>query len=135
MVCSYCQSRTQVTNSRLQKQQNTVWRRRRCLQCGAVVTTEEVVRYDNAFRLRRPSGALEPFSRDKLLLSLHASLAHRQTAIDDAAALCATIIGQVLASTPQAAVIDLATLREVAATCLSRYDEAAATHYRAYHLS
>lgn len=135
MVCSYCQHKTQVINSRLQKQQNTVWRRRRCLQCGAIVTTEETVRYDNAFRLQRPDGALEPFSRDKLLLSLHASLGHRPTAVDDATALCATIIGQIIASAPQAAVIELATLREIAATCLSRYDEAAATHYRAYHLS
>lgn len=135
MVCSYCQGKTQVINSRAQKHQNTVWRRRRCLVCEAIYTTEEAVRYDSAFRLRRPSGALEPFSRDKLLLSLYGSLAHRKTAIDDAGALCTTIISQALRSTAQAAVIELATLREITASCLARYDAAAATHYRAYHVN
>ncbi len=99
-----------------------------------MVTTEEAIRYDSALMLRSGDGTLQPFSRDRLLISLYKSLAHRQTAADDATALCSTILTQVRQSADIGACIDQRALVEATITCLSRFDAAAATHYQAYHL-
>ena len=133
MVCPYCRGETQVVNSRPKHRTNSVWRRRRCLACGSVTTTEEAVRYESALMVQNSNGGLTPFSRDKLLVSLHKSLAHRSTAITDAAALTDTLISQLRTDTTGAA-IELVRLRELALTILGRFDELAGSHYRAYHL-
>lgn len=92
MVCIYCNSETQVHNSRHQKRANQVWRRRKCLGCQAIFTTLEAVDTSQALSLRRKTH-LQPFSRDTLLLSIYDSLRHRPTAVNDASALTATAIG------------------------------------------
>jgi len=130
MVCIYCSADTKVINSRHQKRNNTVWRRRRCVECGSVITTEEKPRYETALMVSEAEGSLQPFSRDILLISLYKSLAHRKTAAEDAAALSQTLIG---ALRTQAAVINKAALITQVADCLDRFDPAAGTHYRAYH--
>jgi transcriptional regulator NrdR family protein len=131
MVCIYCQSPTQVVNSRHQKRQNQVWRRRKCLNCHAVFSTLEAVDTEQAVHVLTNKGSAA-FSRDKLLISIYESLKHRKTALTDATALTNTIWGKLQL------LIDNATLLreqviEVTATTLEHFDEAAAVHYRAFH--
>lgn len=133
MVCWYCGGATKVTNSRHQKRQNTVWRRRQCLGCSSLVTTEETISYESVLMVQTSNGRLVAFSRDKLLISLYKSLAHRPTASSDAAALCNTILGAVRTAQDASALISQQLIANHAASCLTRFDDLAGHHYRAYH--
>lgn len=132
MVCIYCGSKTQVTNSRPQKRLNRTWRRRECVRCHAVFTTEEAVNLTGSVVVRRSVGAVEPFSRDKLFASILRSLGHRKRAVDEASALCATVIAKLLQGDAQASLSPTDIIKATADT-LQRFDEAAAVQYRAYH--
>lgn len=131
MVCIYCSGETKVTNSRLQKRANRIWRRRQCLNCGAIFTTEEQVVTEQSILVRKIS-AVEPFSRDKLLLSLYESLRHRKTAVSDATGLTDTIWSQLLPHIQHASVTR-EDIVKTAASVLKRFDKAAATSYAAFH--
>jgi len=131
MVCIYCQGATAVINSRSQRRQNQVWRRRRCLECQAIFTTIEATDASLALQVRRKM-QLAPFSRDTLMLSIYASLRHRSTAAQDATALTATSVAT-LYRNAQAAVIDRDNIVRVVSLVLVRFDSAAATYYQAYH--
>lgn len=133
MVCIQCGAETRVTNSRPQKRNNQIWRRRQCLSCGAVFTTEETAQYGAAWLVRRKSGALQPFSRDKLLISLLKSLEHRKTALNDAAGLVETIIGK-LYSQVSNGTLESRQIAQISLVALNRFDAAAATHYQAFHV-
>lgn len=132
MVCIYCSNATQVVNSRLQRRPNQVWRRRKCLECGTVFSTHELAAYDAAWRVKSTHGKLVPFKRNKLFISLHKSLEHRATAIDDASALSDTIIGTLLKGA-QNGVIEPAQITAVTYDVLARFDKAAAVSYKAFH--
>lgn len=131
MVCIYCGNETGVINSRHQKKVNQVWRRRQCRNCAAIFTTLEGVDLSNALRIQKDT-AYEPFSREKLLLSVYDSLRHRPTAVEDASALTATILSK-LDPYIQDAAIDRDALVTLSITVLERFDKPAATHYRAFH--
>lgn len=131
MVCLYCGQNTQVTNSRHQKRLNQIWRRRKCISCGAIFTTTEVVDLGGALRVHKTAG-LEPFSRDTLLLSLYESLKHRKSAIQDATALTSTVIST-LHPLAEDTVIDRDVITTVSTSVLERFDKVAATHYAAFH--
>ena len=131
MVCIYCSAETKVTNSRHQKRLNQVWRRRKCLNCGAIFSTTEGANTSQALSVLKKNG-LEPFSRDTLFISVYDSLRHRKTVLDDATALTSTIISTL---TPLAtdAVIDRDVIATVTTTVLGRFDKPAASHYQAFH--
>lgn len=131
MVCVYCKSETNVTNSRHQKRVNHVWRRRTCQVCGAVFSTIESPDLSQAFSLRRKT-LLEPFARETLLISIYDSLRHRPTAVSDANALLGTVLALLLQHAHES-VIERDTLVETVNTVLERFDTVAATHYRAFH--
>ena len=131
MVCVYCESRTQVINSRHQKRTNNVWRRRQCVSCRAIFTTLEGTDTGQAFRVVKLN-KLEPFSRDKLLLSIHDSLRHRKTAVSDASALTNTILSRLHAQLVDA-VIAPEQIAQTSLDVLNKFDSVAATHYRAFH--
>ena len=132
MVCIYCEGNTKVTNSRTSVKGASTWRRRECLRCGSIVTTRENVDYEGAVRVRKKTARLEPFKRDKLLISLHNSLSHRKTALTDATQLTDTVI-QKLAHLHTNGVLDTAVIIESAHAILSRFDPAAGVHYQAHH--
>lgn len=132
MVCLYCQADTQVVNSRLQKRANRVWRRRRCLRCGNIVSTLESPDYTTSISFRGPQGRLGPFLRDKLFMSLYTSLGHRKTALEDAGALTDTVLGA-LPGVLQHGIIERTLLIKLVADTLGRFDTPAAVHYRAFH--
>lgn len=133
MVCYQCGGETAVTNSRLQKRTNHVWRRRRCVLCDMTFTTIEAIDYGKSVAVRGASGRqLTPLRRDRLLLSLHASLQHRPTALEDAAGLCATIMSKAVRSADHG-ILDVHTLMHTALVALNRFDKLAAQHYQAMH--
>ncbi len=134
MVCYYCGHTTDVTNSRLQKRSNRVWRRRACRECKTTVTTLETLDYTTSLALRQPTGRLEPFSRDNLFLSVWESLRHRKTALRDAT----TLTENILAKLPECMnnnAIERARLVTLVGLVLQRFDPVAGTHYTAYHKS
>lgn len=132
MVCMYCTGTTQVVNSRHQKQQNAVWRRRRCISCNAVFTTHEAPYYPASLALQMPDGTLRPFKKERLFLSILHSCQHRPTALDDAIALTDTTTKQLLA-TIAFGKTEAATLVKLTHNILQNFDHAAAVQYAAYH--
>lgn len=133
MVCIYCSGKTEVYNSRHQKRENKVWRRRKCLNCKAVFTTVESLAYQSSLAVRK-NGELSPFSSDKLYLSVYSCLKHRQTAIQDARAIVDTIISK-LPELIENGLIDGQIVAKVAYSVLKRYDKPASVQYEAYHPS
>ena len=133
MVCYICGGSTQVINSRPQKRTNQVWRRRACILCDSVFSTEESIDYTKSLRVQSIGNRqLEPFSRDRLLLSLHKSLGHRPIALHDASGLCATIMTKVT-QRAQNGVVSRENIIQVAMVALNRFDTLAAQHYQAFH--
>lgn len=131
MVCIYCGVKTQVINSRPQKRQNHIWRRRECQGCRALFTTSEAPDFLKSLSVRRKK-VLQPFSRDKLFLSVHDSLKHRKTAINDATGLTDTIIGKLYPLIASGSLDDREIVLVTVET-LDAFEPAAATYYRAYH--
>lgn len=133
MVCYTCGGETQVINSRHQRRNNQVWRRRKCILCDTVVTTLEGIDYSKALVVRRPeSRHPEPLLRDRLFMSLYKSLAHRPTAIADAGDLCTTIIAK-LARVAQNGELSTTAIVQTTGVALTRFDLLAAQHYQALH--
>lgn len=132
MVCIYCGSKTQVTNSRLQKRLNHTWRRRECTKCHAVFTTEETVDLGTSVVVRHPQGSVQPFSRDKLFASILRAVGHRKKPIEDAGALTATIIAKLAHSNTKPS-MEAPIIAAAALETLRRFDTAAAVQYQAYH--
>jgi transcriptional regulator NrdR family protein len=134
MVCIYCGHDSHVTNTRLRSRTPSVWRRRQCDACVAQFSTLELPDYSVSIAIINLQGKLEPFSRDKLYLSLHKSLSHRQDAVVSATALTETIIGRLLkANRLQDGALQVGTLISTAYTVLKRYDPPSANTYKAYH--
>lgn len=132
MVCIYCKHKTQVINSRPQRKPIGTWRRRKCLHCSSVFTSKELPDLESSLRVRAISGALSPFYRDKLFISLLSSLSHRQSSLKDAASLTDTIIGK-LQGNSKAGVIEAPHITKEVLGVLRRFDKAACTHYLAHH--
>lgn len=132
MVCIYCGSATQVINSRHQKRLNQVWRRRRCVRCGAVFTSHEAVDLGATLRVSQESGSLAPFDQTALLISIYECCRHRATAIADASALLQTILGQLRPHITDG-IIKRSAIAATSYEVLKRFDIPAATMYKAYH--
>ena len=132
MVCIYCGNSTRVTNSRPQKRQNAIWRRRNCEACGALFTTTEQV--DLASSLRIAIGkTLTPFDRDTLFISIYEACRHRHTALTDASALCSTIVNEIVRNNKaKDGLVDRKVVIAAALSVLKRFDATAATVYSAY---
>jgi len=131
MVCIYCGQGTSVSNSRLQKKRNQVWRRRHCKTCASDFTTLEKPDFLTALSVHH-NNAYKAFSRDKLFLGIHDSLKHRKTALSDATALTDTIIGLLYPKIKDSS-IDVAQVVMATSQTLHRFDKSAASHYDAYH--
>lgn len=131
MVCIYCGSKTKVTNSRSSVAKASTWRRRECLQCLSIVTTRETADYAEALRVKTKNG-LEPFLRDKLLLSIHFSVSHRKTALTDATQLTDTIINSLL-KLANNGLLETSNIRANVLKTLQRFDAVAGAHYEAHH--
>ena len=132
MVCIYCGNLTKVVNSRLQRRSNNIWRRRLCVVCAAPFTTQEKADLFSSFMVAEESGALRPFLKEKLFLSIYDSCRHRAKAISDAIALTDTVVTAL--SFPHQQSISPKDIAKVAFEVLNRFDSDAATFYKAYHI-
>jgi len=132
MVCVNCNSETRVINSRIQKRSNQVWRRRRCVMCGLVFSTEENVLYQHVWLVSNPNGGYSPFSAQKLFMSLYESCQHRSSAVVDATELSRTLIKK-LQPRFKDGLISSQTITQVAQVALNRFDKAASVSYEAHH--
>lgn len=132
MVCIYCGSTTQVTNSRLQKRVNQVWRRRQCSECHNTFTTHEIVEFGTSVAVRRSPRGLAPFSRDELFISIYESCKHRPAALSNAGALTQTVIG-LLRERIVDGILDRDVIAAVTTAALERFDPTVGTMYKAYH--
>jgi transcriptional regulator NrdR family protein len=132
MVCIYCSGPTSVTNSRLQKQLNQIWRRRHCERCNAVFSTHEAPQLSGSLILRASSGALHPFSRDKLFLSIYESCKHRKNAIDDTSAITLNIIGRLSGFSATGEILRKE-LINIVLEVLNNFDRTAASVYAGIH--
>jgi transcriptional regulator NrdR family protein len=133
MVCLYCQHETQVVNSRLQKRNNKVWRRRKCLHCLAIFTTIEEVDYSNALRVEA-NGTFKPFLTDLLYTEVLLALEHRKAAYIDAREVTNTIIKNLVAL-PASPLFGPQDISRTAADVLKRFDTRAWHRYAAEHPS
>lgn len=133
MVCIYCRSKTEVTNSRLQKKTNAIWRRRRCTVCQAIFTSTEHIAYESSLAIGYGTSHIAPFQRDILFLSIYDACRHRKHATSDAAALTETVIGKLLQLGTKDGVVPRNVLVSTAEETLKRFDTAASVHYLAYH--
>ena len=133
MVCIYCGSKTEITNSRDLKRNNSKWRRRRCIDCRQIVTTFEHPDYTNSWLVSDAESQYKPFLRDRLYLSVYDCLKHRKSAAEEAGSLTDTIISK-LASKTSASQIDKELLTDIALNCLKHFDSVAAVHYNAYYI-
>ncbi|MEK7602946.1 MAG: hypothetical protein AAB459_01730 [Patescibacteria group bacterium] len=82
--------------------------------------------------MKHISGKLEPFSRDKLFLTVFDSLKHREAAQSDATSLTDTILNKVLIKS-NASIIEAEIIFDATLEVLDRFDTHAAAHYRAYN--
>lgn len=101
------------------------------MYCDAIFTTIEGVEIAGALRVAK-QGRYEPLLRDKLFVDIYDSLRHRKTALGDATALTATILGKLQPQSENAR-LDRGTIVNASISVLERFDKAAATHYRAFH--
>jgi transcriptional regulator NrdR family protein len=133
MICVYCGGKTEVTNSRLQKRANHVWRRRHCLDCGATVSTIEQTAYESVWRVQIKDASLQPFHKQKLFIELYKACEHRPKALEDATALTDTIVG-LLRKHANHGLLESSDIALTSHEVLRHFDTAAAVYYEARHL-
>lgn len=130
MKCIYCGEKTKTLNSRKKMKGLRTWRRRRCEACDALFTTEESVNMELSIRVKKKSG-LEPFYRQKLYLSIHNAVSHRNKAYNDAEGLVDTVVSALIPC--KSGTINVSEIKEISLRVLKRFDKAAATYYQAHH--
>ncbi len=134
MVCVYCNAKTKVVNSRWKKQYNQVWRRRECLNCHAIFTTDETVDLASAWMVTdKLTGIDSKFLVEKLVISIHECLRHRPNAASDAINITDTIVARLQRSTDTSIKIDKTVIKEATFVALNRFDTTAGMLYRAIH--
>lgn len=105
------------------------------MHCHAVFTTEEGINLEGSLVVGSTGAmakSVRPFHRDKLFLSILHSLGHRETAVEDAGAITATVIAKLLDGGAKATIEPLG-IAQTAHVVLLRFDPVAAVQYKAYH--
>jgi len=133
MVCIYCGGETKVANSRLQKRNNHIWRRRECLVCQSVFTTHEEVELESALSVEK-NGQNNPFLPDLLLKELMITLKDRKDVYTASREVLGTIVRNLL-SLPQKPLFQPADISKTTAEVLKRFDKQAYLRYLAEHPS
>jgi transcriptional repressor NrdR len=134
MECYICESNTKVVNSRSQSRLNQVWRRRVCTNCEYIFTTIERINLEASMMVKLTNNSVVPFIREKLIISINNSLAHREEHILEAVSLTNTILSKLQAKykTP---LVSSNEIKEEVKEVLNNFDKVALTFYDAYHKS
>jgi transcriptional repressor NrdR len=133
MVCPYCGNETRVTNSRLQKRSNQVWRRRHCEVCKAVFTTHEAIDLTQAL-LVQSQGSPGPFLPDMLFTDVLLALQDRKDVYVAAREITNTVV-QKLLKHPDKPLFLPHTISKTTSEVLKRFDKRAYMRYAAEHPS
>ena len=133
MVCPYCQSNTAVINSRHQKRSNSTWRRRKCLGCNLLFTTQEMADLSSIFLVNTPK-KLEAFSQTKLFLEILKALGDKTAEISHAEDLTATISAKIVKKASKGLITSQDVSYE-AALALKRFSKQAYLRFVAEHPS
>lgn len=133
MVCVYCGSDTEVTNSRIQKRSNQVWRRRQCKACRAIFTTHEAIDLSTTL-LVASGGSATPFLPDKLYTELLLALQDHKAPYVAAREVTTTIINA-LVKLPDKPLYQTQQISQETAKVLKRFDRRAYLRYVAEHSS
>jgi transcriptional regulator NrdR family protein len=128
MVCVNCGQNTAVTNSRLNKRTNAIWRRRQCLICKTTFTTKEEPKYSEIWLITGSLSHVEPFSRDKLYVSIYDCLLHRKDAVECSSSLTDTVIKNLIGYSSGGA-IKTKDIRQIVQVLLNRFDKTASVKY------
>lgn len=135
MVCPFClHKKTEVFNSRPGTRLYSIWRRRRCPQCGAQFTTYETAEPGSILTVK-DGRRLVPFSHSKLLLELLRVCDHRDD-LDEAVPYLANTIEQKLfqkAGQTQALALTKDDIITTASETLQHYDPVAYVKYIGRH--
>jgi transcriptional repressor NrdR len=132
MFCVNCfNSSTAVTNSRPNKKQPSVWRRRRCSKCGTVFTTYERPSLSDNKAVQLPNGDQEAFNLGKLIISMTKAFTH----LPEEAAYNSLWLAQTVEDylSTQRESITPEDIETTAHDVLRRFDELAAVQYAAQH--
>jgi transcriptional repressor NrdR len=130
MNCPYCNHDSKVTNSRLQKRSNSVWRRRQCLSCHAIWTTSERLQGSGTFKVD-VNGNLVDFHPELLLISLYESLKHRKTPAIDAQYIFSTVLEQLQKTNKPVFTTQL--ISQTVHKVLKNFDKLGAELYKTLH--
>jgi transcriptional repressor NrdR len=133
MVCIYCGGDTKVINSRLQKRNNQVWRRRQCLVCQSVFTTHEQIEYSSALSVAKNEGN-QPFLPGLLLNELYQALAHRKDVYTASEEVLGTIVRNLI-KLQGSPLFKPSDITEVTSGVLKRFDRRAYLRHLADHPS
>lgn len=96
------------------------------------MTSLETVDFATSLLVTHPDKPAQPFSRDKLFLSLHDSLKHRKNAIAASTALTDTVLAKLLPRIKDAS-IQKTDISLAASDVLKHFDRVALTQYQAFH--
>lgn len=133
MNCIYCDSETMVTNSRLQKRSNQIWRRRKCKTCGAIFTSHEAI--DMSSSLIVDYGALqEPFVIDRLFTEILLALQDQKDLYVTAREITSTVLAELL-KLPEKPIYQSSTISRVTAQILKRFNKQGWLRYVSEHKS
>jgi len=133
MVCAYCGHETKVTNSRLQKRNNQVWRRRQCEACKAVFTTHEAIDLTQALMVDS-KGSTGPFLPDLLFSDVLLALQDRKDAFVAAREIVSTTVQNLLKLSDKP-FFTPKQISDTTAKVLKRFDRRAYLRYVAEHPS
>lgn len=132
MFCINCfYPSTKVTNSRPNKKEPNIWRRRHCAKCNTTFTTRERPTLTDATEIQLPGGSKELFSLGKLTLSIAQAFSHSQRDAQYSSLPLAQTVENTLAS--QREIITPDDIEATVHQVLKRYDELAAVQYAAQH--
>ncbi|HVO86377.1 MAG TPA: hypothetical protein VMT23_01430 [Candidatus Binatia bacterium] len=123
MVCLYCGSETQVINSRRQKRNNQVWRRRRCQECSALFTTHEAADLTGVIRVRS-NGTLRPYDNNILFTEVLLSLQDRKKCYEEAREITNTVTQKLLLA-PDFPLVDTSYISRTAGKVLKSFSKRA----------
>lgn len=130
MRCPFCESDTSVEISRPSRNTSSVWRRRQCENCNKLFSTREKPDLFLSVTVKKEAGQEEPFSEDKLFISIHECFSHRNDALEASRALSDTIVGKLI---PYKGAIETEAIVKQAYKTILRVDRSAAVFYKAHH--
>jgi transcriptional repressor NrdR len=132
MFCINCfHKNTSVVNSRPNKKQPQIWRRRSCTACGTVFTTYERPSLADNKPVHLPSGKTDTFNLGKLIISITKAFTHAPHEAEYNALWLAQTVEDTLSTERE-----VVTPEDIEATThqiLQRFDELAAIQYAMQH--